>query len=132
MVEVQDERAQRLKQQRARRLAKRTCGHCDGPADTMLPWGNQQVAICTDCIQKLEAPLAPPPWCAFDEVHPRELRPQTSLEAVVVEARLMPAAETVVEEKKRSLIGRILQGAGALFRGRHGRGTVPAITGESD
>ena len=127
-----EERSQRASQQRQRRLAKRSCGSCGEPADTMLPWGNQQVPICSPCQMKLETPATPAAFCAFDEVHPKDLRPQTSLEAVVVEARLLPAPETVMEERKPSLVSRMLGVAGRLWRRGERRGTRAAISGESD
>ena len=122
----------RAEQQRARRLANRSCGHCGEPAQEMKPWGRQRVPICGSCQLKLEKLAAPVPFCAFDEVHPRELRPQTSLEAVMVEARLLPAPDTFVEEQKPSLIGRMVHGVGRLFRRTQGRRALPAIPGESD
>ena len=132
MVDTEEERAQRAEQQRARRLGKRNCGYCDEPADAMLAWRKRQVAICTPCQVKLETPTAPAPFCAFEEVHPKELRSQTMLEAVLVEARLLPAPELVVEDAKPSLVSRILDVARRLLRRGDRRGTVAAISGETD
>ena len=126
------ERSQRAEQQRTRRLATRTCGHCGEPAHAMMPWGKQHVAICSPCQLKLEMPATPEAFCAFDEVHPKDLRPQTSLEAVVVEARLLPASETVIEERKPSLVSRMLGVAGWLWRRGERQGARAAISGESD
>ena len=58
----------------------------------MLPWGGLQVAICATCQAKLDGPEAPPPWCAFNEVHPRELRDQVPAAGILVEARRLPAS----------------------------------------
>lgn len=132
MAGTDEERSHRAEQQRARRLANRSCGYCGDPAEAMLSWGNQQVPICTPCQRKLKAPAAPTPWCAFNEVHPRELRPQATPMAIMVEARLLPAPETVVEERRPSLVGRIIRVAGRVFRCGNGRRTLPAISGESD
>ena len=126
------ERNHRADQQRTRRLASRSCGHCGKPAQEMKPWGKQWVPICNQCQLKLETPATPTPFCAFDEVHPRELRPQTTLEAVVVEAKLLPVTELVMEKKRPSLIGRVLRAiAGISLRG-HGKKATRAITGEAD
>ena len=126
------ERNHRAEQQRTRRLASRSCGHCGKLAQEMKPWGKQWVPICSPCQVKLETPARPTPFCAFDEVHPRDLRPQTSLEGVVVEARLLPAPEPVVEEKRPSLIGRVLRAAARIGRRGDGRNRTRAITGEAD
>ena len=126
------ERSQRAEQQRTRRLSSRTCGYCGEPAQAMVPWGRRPVAICGQCQIKLETPAASAPFCAFDEVHPRDLRPQTSLEAIVVEARLLPAPDSVVEEKRPSLIGRILRAAAKIGRRGDGRNGTRAITGQAD
>ena len=127
-----EERSQRAEQQRQRRLAKRNCGSCGEPADTMLPWGNQQVPICSPCQRKLEAPAPTAVHCAFEEVHPRELRPQATPMPILIEARLLPAPETVMEERKPSLVSRMLGVAGRLWRRGERQGTRAAISGESD
>ena len=132
MADTEEERSLRAEQQRTRRLTKRSCGYCGEPAGAMVGWGKRQAAICEECLAKLQGPAVPVPVCAFDEVHPQDLRPQTSLEAVVVEARLLPARETVVEELKPSLAGRIRESLGRLFRRKHDRGTIRAIPGELD
>ena len=133
MPDADEERAHRAEQQRNRRLASRNCGYCgEEPAAAMVAWGKRQAAICGDCLAKLQGQTVPAPFCAFDEVHPKDLRPQKALEAVVVEAKLLPAPKTVVEEPKPSLAGRIIGGLGQLFKRRNGRGTIRAIPGESD
>lgn len=98
----------------------------------MLPWGNQQVPICSPCQRKLETPAPAAVQCAFEEVHPRELRPQATPMPILVEARLLPAPEPVAEQRQPSLVGRIARAVGRLFRPRNGHRTQPAITGESD
>lgn len=132
MAGVDDDRSMRAEQQRTRRLAKRTCGHCGEPADAMMSWGNRQVAICSLCQLKLDSAPAPTPWCAFNEVHPSELRPQATLMPVPIEATLLPSSEPVAEEPIRSIPGRLLRAAWRIIRPRKGRRTLQALSGESD
>ena len=101
----------------------------------MLPWGGLQVAICATCQAKLNGPEATTPWCAFNEVHPMELRDHVPDAGVRVEARLMPAPVAELLEtppRHRSLVGRFLGPLGRIMRpgtGRRDRRT--AITGKS-
>ena len=132
MVVTNEERSHRAELQRARRLAKRSCGYCGEPAAAMVTLGGQQTPFCGTCQANLDGPAAPTPWCAFHEVNPVELRPQATPMAILVEARLLPAPEVVVQEPRPSLVGRIIQAAGRVFRPRNGRRTLPAISGESD
>ena len=55
-----------------------------------------------------------PPWCAFNEVHPLELRHQAPPAGVLVEARLMPAVE--LPPQHRSLAGRFLGTLGRMLQ----------------
>ena len=88
-----EERSYRAEQQRTRRLAHRVCGYCDEPAAAMIPWGRQQIAICSDCNAKL-ARATPVPYCAFHDVDPTELLPQRRPAGLMLEARLLPAVES--------------------------------------
>ena len=119
-----EERSYRAEQQRTRRLAHRVCGYCDEPAAAMLPWGRQQIAICSDCNAKL-ARATPVPYCAFHDVDPTDLLPQRRLAGLMLEARLLPAVEAAPELRPRSLFGRILRAATGPFRSRARRGRRP-------
>ena len=129
MADTDVERSQRAELQRIRRLAKRTCGRCGGLAAAMLSWGGQQVAICATCKAKLDGPDPTTPWCAFNEVHPRELQHQVPAAGMMIEARLMPVVETLAAGR-RSHLGRFLGKLGQTFRRGSGRRTKKAITGE--
>ena len=130
MADIDVERSQRAELQRIRRLAKRTCGRCGGLAAAMLPWGGQQVAICATCQAKLDGPEPTTPWCAFNEVHPRELQHQVRAAGMMIEARLMPVVETPAAGR-RSLVARVLGRLGQIFRPEPRRGTRKVITGKS-
>ena len=132
MAGADDDRSMRAEQQRTRRLARRSCGHCGEPADAMMPWGNRQVAICSPCQLKLDSPPEPTPWCAFNEVHPSELRPQATLMPVPIEATLLPSSEPVPEEPSRSIPGRLLRAAWHIIRPRNRGRRLQALSGESD
>ena len=108
------EHANRAEQQRARRLAKRTCGQCGEPAAAMAPWAGQQIPICGTCQAKLDGPTTPEPWCAFNELHTIELRPQVPSAGLLVEARLLPAVEP--RTPHRSLGKQILGILGRVLR----------------
>ena len=71
----------------------RSCGHCGQPAAAMLTWGGRQIPICGSCQAKLDGPEMIPPWCAFNEVHPKELREQVPTAGILVEARLLPIVD---------------------------------------
>ena len=129
MADTDVERSQRAELQRTRRLAKRTCGRCGGLAAAMLPWGGQQVAICATCQAKLDGPEPTTPWCAFNEVHPRELQHQVPAAGMMIEARLVPVVETPAAGR-RSPLGRFLGKLGQIFRPGPGRGDKTAITGK--
>ena len=129
MADTDLDRAHRAEQQKARRLARRTCGYCDRPAETMLPWSGQQIPICGSCQAKLDGPEAQPVWCAFNEIHPRELQAQAPVDGIMIEARLLPMAETPAAER-RSLLARLLGKLGQIFRSGPGRSDRRAITGE--
>lgn len=51
---------QRAKQQRDRRMARRVCGNCEQPAESMIDWGKQQLAICHGCRERLTGDI--PDW----------------------------------------------------------------------
>ena len=123
-----DEHSYRAEQQRARRLAHRACGYCDEPAAVMLPWGRQKIAICVDCNAKLAGATPPVPYCAFYDVDPTDLLPQRRLAGLMLEARLLPAAEAAPapRPRPRSLLGRILRAATSPFRSRPRQGRQPA------
>ena len=87
MADTDVEHSHKAELQKTRRLAKRTCGHCGQPAAAMLPWGGQQVAICRSCQEKLDGPEATTPWCAFDEVHSRELRDHVPIAGILKYSR---------------------------------------------
>ena len=129
MADTDVERSHRAELQKTRRLAKRSCGRCGQPAAAMLPWGGLQVAICASCQAKLDGPEPPTPWCAFNEVHPQELRDQVLTAGVLIEARLLPAVE--IPPQRRSLAGRFLGALGRMLRPGSGRETGTAITGKS-
>ena len=80
----------------------------------MLPWGSQQIPICESCHAKLDWTETQAPWCAFNEVHPRELQPHVPPAGVLVETRLLPAVESPVP--RRSMAGRCLGALGQMFR----------------
>ena len=130
--EATDERTHRSELQKARRLANRTCGYCDDQAATMLPWGKQQIPICASCQSKLAGTASPEPYCAFDEVHPLDLRPQSTPRPILVEARLLPVPEIITEQPRRSLVGRLIRSAGRFFTPRNGRRTTKALSGDPD
>ena len=130
--EATDDRTHRSELQKARRLASRTCGYCDEPAATMLPWGKQQIPICPSCQSKLAGAASLEPCCAFDEVHPLDLRPQPTPGPILVEARLLPLPEIITDRPRRSLVGRLIRSAGLFFTPRHGRSTPTALSGGSD
>ena len=129
MADTDAERSQRAELQRTRRLAKRSCGRCGQAAAAMLPWGGLQVAICGTCQAKLDGPEAQAPWCAFNEVHPRELQAQVPTAGMIIEARLLPVVETPAAGR-RSHLGRFLEKLGQIFRHGPGRGAKTAITGK--
>ena len=129
MADTDVERSQRAELQRTRRLAKRSCGNCGQPAEAMLPWGGLQISICGSCQKKLDRPEARTPWCAFNEVHPLEFQSRLPAAGVLIEARLMPAAE--LPPQRRSLAGRFLGAMGRMFKPGAGRRTGTAITGNS-
>ena len=130
--EATDERTHRSELQKARRLANRTCGYCDEQAATMLPWGKQQIPICASCQSKLACTASQKPCCAFDEVHPLDLRPQATPGPILLEARLLPAPEIITEQPRRSLVGRLIRSAGLFFTPRNGRRATTALSGNSD
>ena len=129
MADTEVERSHRAELQKTRRLAKRSCGRCGQPAAAMLPWSGHQVPICASCQAKLDGPEAQTPWCAFNEVHPRELRNQVPTAGVLIEARLLPATETPATGR-RSPLGRFLGALARIFRPGPGRGNKRAITGK--
>ena len=134
MANTDVERSHRAELQRARRLARRICGNCGASAEAMLPWGGQPVPICGNCQAKLAGPDVPTPWCAFNEVHPLEVRPWASASGVLVEARLLPAPVNPAEtpQRRRSLASRFLGALGRMLRLGAGRKAGAAITGKSD
>ena len=71
----------------------RSCGRCGLTAAAMLPWGGLQVGICASCQAKLDGPEPTTLWCAFNEVHPRELQAQVPDASIMIEDRLMHAVE---------------------------------------
>ena len=96
---------------RKRRLAKRTCGYCDEPAQEMLDWGRQRIPICAECLERLHQPGYRCAWdverpCTECETHP------------VVEARILEADHVVevtglvrttdAPSQSRSLVGRAI------------------------
>ena len=85
------------------------------------------MAICAICQAKLDGLEATTPWCAFNQVHPRELQAQVPTARIMIEARLLPATETPAAGR-RSLTGRFLGALGQIFRPRSARGTRTAIT----
>ena len=91
----------------------------------MLPWGRQQIAICSDCNAKLAGATAPEAYCAFYDVDPTDLLPQRTLAGLMLEARLLPASEAAPEPQPRSLLGRILRAATRPFRSRASQGRQP-------
>ena len=119
-----EERSFRAEQQRARRLAHRTCGYCNEPAAAMLSWDRQRIPICSDCNAKLARATPPVPYCAFYDVDPTDLLPQRRLAGLMLEARLLPAVEAapVPRPRPRSLLGRILRAATSPFRSRASQG----------
>ena len=84
--------------------------------------------ICGSCQAKLDGPEMIPPWCAFNEVHPLELRHLVPPAGVLVEARRLPAVEPVeTPPRSRSLAGRFfgalgrILGPGTGWRAERGR-----------
>ena len=80
---TQEDPGRRNTRQRARRMARRVCGHCDQPVDVMLRWGRQSIPICFRCKGLLDAGRGSPedlyrwrslgdlgPWCSVDESRP--------------------------------------------------------------
>ena len=130
MADTDEERSHRAELQKTRRLAKTSCGRCGQPAWAMLPRGGLQVVICTTCQAKLDGPESQAPWCAFNEVHPQELRDQVPAAGVLIEARRLPGVE-IPPPQRRSLAGRFLGSMGRMFRPGSGRRSGTAITGKS-
>lgn len=129
MADTDEERSHRAELQKTRRLAKRSCGRCGQPAAAMLPWSGHQIPICGSCQAKLDGPESQTPWCAFNEVHPRELQAQVPAAGIMIEARLLPATETPAAGR-RSPLGRFLGALAQIFRLGPGRGNKRAITGK--
>ena len=50
------ERSRKAESEFQRRMARRSCGHCGAPAETMLEWDRQRVAICGECRDRLDQP----------------------------------------------------------------------------
>lgn len=121
MAATSVEHSLRAEQQRIRRSAKRTSGRCRQPAATMLPWAGQQIAICSCCQTKLEGPEPAAPWCASNEVHPLEFKGQLQTVRLVIEARLLPTAETT--QARRSLAARCFGELSHILRPRTDRGS---------
>ena len=72
----QEDRDRRSAQQRARRIATRKCGLHGNQAIDMQELGTLSIPICPDCGPALEAISQRDRGCAFDEVHPRRVRPE--------------------------------------------------------
>ena len=53
----------RAEQQRRRRMARRSCGHCGEPAEVMLDWAGQRIPICRVCQALLNGDM--PDWSAL-------------------------------------------------------------------
>ena len=56
-----EERDRRAEQQRKRRLGHRSCGNCQGEADSMIVWSGQSIPIC---LQWLSAASVLPSFSA--------------------------------------------------------------------
>ena len=93
------------KAQRRRRMAKRVCGNCGEPADTMLEWGEgNPIPICGRCAALLDG--TPP------EVTPRETAPSPgyrSLHEGISAVFEKPAAEFMAKKRKNDLAMMLLQ-----------------------
>ena len=68
-------------------MAKRTCGHCGAPAEDMLDWGRQRIAICGECQDRLRQPGYHCPWDSGRPCEDCITRP--AVEARVIEAELI-------------------------------------------
>lgn len=85
------DRARRATNQRARRMARRQCGHCGEPAEVMIPWGSKQtIPICRSCHARLNAVASPPPYCTFDEVGPEVVLRSAARPAAIPEPTERP------------------------------------------
>ena len=84
---------------------------------------------CATCQAKLDGPEATTPWCAFNEVHPRELLDQTPTAGVLIDARLLPAVE--IPPQRGSLAGRFFGALGRILRLGYGRKAGMALTRKS-
>ena len=102
-----------------RRMAKRTCGHCGAPAEDMLDWGRQRIAICGECQDRLRQPGYHCPWdsdrpCQDCITHP-------VIEARVVEAEIIePSTDlflaTETPSSRRSPLVRALSALAGYLR----------------
>ena len=73
-------------------------------AVAILPWGAQQIPICSSCEPKLKAPEPATAWCRYNELYSLEFRDQAPAGGVVIETRLTPAVESLLASgpRKRS------------------------------
>lgn len=98
------------------RMAQRTCGYCEAPADLMVQWNRQRIAVCRTCLGRLANPGFA---CPLGEHRPCEDC------AALLQARIVqeePATELVAVVEATSsrppLVARVVAALTGLFRHR--------------
>lgn len=98
------------------RMAQRTCGYCEAPADLMLQWNRQRIAVCRTCMGRLNNPGFA---CALSGHRPCE-DCAALLQARVVQEEEVTELVAVVEarQSRRSAVARAVAALTGLFRPR--------------
>ena len=112
------ERSSEAEQAFKRRMAKRVCGSCGGPAEVMKEWGGQRIAICGECEDRLHQPgfrclLGGHP-CEECIIPPLVEARIVDAELVIPATDLVPTATRLVS--RNSPLSRALAALASLFR----------------
>lgn len=110
-------RSRHAEQVHRQRMAQRICGYCEEPADLMLQWNKQRIAVCRTCLGRLGNRGFS---CRVAEHRPCEDC------AALLQARVVPEEEpatelaTVVDAAppRRSAIVRVIAAVAGMLRGR--------------
>ena len=100
----------------------RSCGRRGQPAAAMLNWGGHRSRSAGAAKQSWRGRSTTTLWCAFNDVHLLEGRPQVPHAGVLVEARLIPVPKPAeLPPRRSSLAGRFLGALGRMLRPGSGR-----------
>ena len=112
------ERSRKAESEFKRRMAQRSCGHCGSPAEMMLNWGAQRIAICCECQDRLNQIGV---RCLLGDYPCEECIVPPPVEARIVDAELVAQGTGIAvfdhtPGEMTSALGRVLSAIKAMFR----------------